>query len=143
MDFKDLDKVLSIEVASSLTPWSKNMFLGEMLNPFAYCFIIKNEEHIEHRPIIGYICFRLIGDESELFNISVHPQYRRLGIGKKLMQFYMEFCNKMRIKTFYLDVNSTNHPALQLYQLFSYQAVKVRQKFYQGKYDALLMMKKV
>jgi ribosomal-protein-alanine N-acetyltransferase len=142
MDIKDLDEVLFIDISSSLTPWSKKMFMEEMLNPFAYCFIIQFKENSEHHQVIGYICFRMIEDESELLNICVHPHYRQLGIGKKMMQFYIEFCCKKEIKTFYLDVNFTNQPAIQLYQLFSYQSVGVRQKFYQGKFDALLMMKR-
>jgi ribosomal-protein-alanine acetyltransferase len=142
MDIEDLDEVLFIEASSSLTPWSKKMFMEEMLNPLGYCFIIKFGENSEHHQVIGFICFRIIEDESELLNICVHSHYRQLGIGKKMMQFYIDFCRKKEIKTFYLDVNFTNQPAIQLYQLFSYQSVGVRQKFYQGKFDALLMMKK-
>jgi ribosomal protein S18 acetylase RimI-like enzyme len=65
-----------------------------------------------------------------------------MGIGKKLMQFYIGFCRKMKIKTFYLEVNALNQSAVHLYQHFSYQSLGMRRKFYQGKFDALLMTKK-
>lgn len=141
MENKDLDELLDMEAFSSLNPWSKNMFIEEMQNPFTYCFVIK----IEGRPrdqMMGFICFRNIGNESELLNICVHPQYRQMGIGKKLMQFYIGFCRKKKIKTFYLEVNASNQSAVNLYQLFSYQSLGMRKKFYQGKFDALLMVKK-
>ena len=140
MEPKDLEEVLSM-AASSPIPWSKNMFVEEMQNPFSHCFIIKVEEISKHQ-VVGFICFRNIGDESELLNVCVHPQYRQSGIGKKLMQFYIDFCHQINIKTFHLEVNASNQPAIHLYQLFSYQSVGVRKKFYEGRFDALRMIKK-
>lgn len=117
------------------------MFIEELANPLAYCYTIKFKGKTDLHTI-GFICFRIIGDESELFNICVHPQYRKRGMGKKLMQFYIEFCKQMKVKAFFLDVNSENQIAFRLYQLFSYTPVGIRQKFYRGKFDALLMVKK-
>jgi ribosomal-protein-alanine N-acetyltransferase len=142
MDIQDLEDVFSIETSASLTPWSKNMFVEEMRNRFAYCFVLKIEDGSK-QPVIGFICFRNIKEESELLNISVRPNYRQLGIGKKLMQFYIDFSNRRGIRTFYLEVNASNQSAIHLYRLFSYQSSGVRKKFYQGKFDALLMMKMV
>lgn len=142
MDISDLEEVLFIETSASLTPWSKKMFIKEIQNPFAYSFVIKIEGRAK-QSVIGFICFQTIIDESELHNICVHPLYRQLGIGKKLMQFYIEFCIRLGIKTFYLEVYSSNQLAIHLYQCFSYQSLGMRRKFYQGKFDALLMMKTV
>lgn len=140
MDIKDLHEVQFIAASSSLNPWSKNMFIGEMGNPFSHCFIIKIRE-IPNPPVLGFICFRNIEDESELLNICVHPQYRQLGIGKRLMQFYIGFSSRKKIKTHYLEVNSSNLSAINLYQSFSYQSLGIRKKFYQGGFDAILMVK--
>lgn len=142
MHVEDLDEVLLIiEASSSLSPWSKNMFIEEILNPLAYCFIIKNEK-VPTDQIIGFICFRNIGDESELLNIAVHPQHRQIGIGNKLMQFYLHFCRQVGIKTFHLEVNTSNPSAIHLYRLLSYEPVGLRKKFYDGKSDALIMIKR-
>ncbi len=142
MDVADLGEVLSIEAASSLSPWSGKMFIEELMNPLAHCFVIEHEG-IPRQQIIGFICFRDIGGESELLNIAVHPQYRQAGMGKKLMEFYIDFCTQRQIKKFYLEVNASNLSAIHLYQSFSYQPVGVRKKFYQGDSDALLMVKKI
>jgi ribosomal-protein-alanine N-acetyltransferase len=142
MDIKDLDEVLSIALSSSLDHWSKEMFIGEMRNPFSHCFITKIREMPNH-PVLGFICFRNIEDESELLNICVHPQHRQSGIGKRLMQFYIGFSTRKKTKTFYLEVNSSNLPAINLYQSFSYQWFGIRKKFYQAIFDAILMVKKV
>lgn len=141
MENKDLSEVLLMEAASFSTPWSKAMFIEEMENPFAYSITVKQKETPKHL-ILGFFCFRNIRDESELFKICVHPQHRRLGIGKKMMRYYMEFCYSRDIKTFYLEVEAFNQAAIHLYQLFSYQPSGIRKKFYQNTCDALLMVKK-
>jgi ribosomal-protein-alanine N-acetyltransferase len=142
MNLQDLDEVLSVETSTSLTPWSPNMFIEEMQNPFAYCFVMKRENGSKPS-VIGFICFRNVTEESELVNIGVHPHYRQKGLGRKLMQFYIDFCNPLRIKTFYLEVNASNQAAIHLYQCFSYQSFGMRKNFYQGKFNALLMKKEV
>jgi ribosomal-protein-alanine N-acetyltransferase len=142
MDIKDLDEVCSIEASQSPTPWSKNMFTEEMGNTSAYCFVIKRMDEAR-QPVIGYVCFRNIVDESELLNIGVHPDQQRVGVGKKLMEFYIDFSRQRGAKNFYLEVNPSNQSAIHLYQSFSYQSSATRKRFYHGKFDALLMVKKV
>ena len=141
MDIQDLDEVLSLESPGSGALWSKNMFIEEMRNPFAYCFVMKIQDRSKQR-VIGFICFRNLAEESELLNICVDSDYRQLGAGKKLMEFYVEFGSRKGIKTFHLEVHSSNHSAIRLYQLFSYQLSGMRKNFYQGKFDALLMTRR-
>jgi ribosomal-protein-alanine N-acetyltransferase len=142
MGIEDLNEVFDIESFSSLLPWSKKMFFDEIKNPFSYCFTIRSNGVPQCR-VMGFICFRNIGEESELLNICVHPQYRRMGIGKRLMRFYIDFSHGMKIKTFHLEVNVSNQPAIQLYQFFCYQLSGKRRNFYKNKFDALLMTRKV
>jgi ribosomal-protein-alanine N-acetyltransferase len=141
MEILDLDEVISLESSNPDTRWSKNMFVEEMKNPSGYCFVMKMKDRIRQR-VIGFICFRNVEEESELFNICVHPDYRRSGVGKRLMGFYVEFGRLRGIKTYHLEVLSSNQPAIHLYRLFSYESSGTRKKFYQGKFDALLMTKK-
>ena len=141
MILEDLEEVLSIETSDSLTPWSSRMFIEEMRNAFSFCFVIKKEDESK-QPVVGFICFRYMAEESELLKICVHPVYRQLGVGKRLMTFYIDFSRQRGIKTFYLEVFSSNHSAIHLYQSFSYRSSGMRKKFYQGKFDALLMTKK-
>ena len=70
MDIQDLDEVLSLESPGSGALWSKNMFIEEMRNPFAYCFVMKIQDRSKQR-VIGFICFRNLAEESELLNICV------------------------------------------------------------------------
>ncbi len=142
MGIQDLDEVIALESPNPDTRWSKNMFVGEMGNPFGYCFVMKVEDRCKQR-VMGFICFRNVTEESELFKICVHSDYRRFGVGKRLMEFYVEFSRRRGIKTFHLEVHISNQPAIRLYRLFSYESSGVRKNFYQGKFDALLMTKTI
>jgi ribosomal-protein-alanine N-acetyltransferase len=118
------------------------MFLEEMQHPLAHCFVMKRTNGSNH-PVVGFICFRNVTEESELLKICVHPDYRRLGIGKKLMQFYIDFGRRRGVRSFHLEVDPSNQPAIHLYQSFSYEPSGTRKKFYQGTFDALLMMRQI
>ena len=139
---EDLDEVFSIETSDSISPWSKKMFLDEMQHPFAYCFVMERKDRPRHH-VVGFICFRNVTEESELLKICVHADYRQLGIGKKLMQFYLDFGRRRGVRNFHLEVNSSNQPAIRLYRSFSYELSGTRKKFYHGKFDALLMMRQL
>lgn len=140
MTSEDLPEVLAISSSFPLNPWSEKMFLEEMANPLSSCFVAKMGRD-PNSSVIGFICFREVLDESELLHLCVHPQYRQKGVGKRLMQFYIDFCLQRGIRTFYLEVDPSNQPALNLYKLFSYQSLKVRKNFYPKRREGLVMVK--
>ncbi len=141
MEVSDLDEVVDIDASSRSTPWSRQSFLEELGNPFSYCFTLKRRRGI-HDQTRGFICFRIVDEESELFVLAIHPQCRQQGLGKKLMRFYFDLCSRRKIRTFYLEAGASNQSAIRLYQSFAYQPVGIRSKLYRGREDALLMMRK-
>ena len=131
-----------METTSSPTPWSKQMFIQEFDHPYASCFVMIAKEPAEPQ-VIGFICFRNVGEESELLNICVHPDHRHLGVGRELMAFYTDTSLQRGTKMFHLEVNRANPVALRLYDSFSYLPVGVSPKFYRGECDAVRMTKRV
>ena len=142
MDPQDLEEVVSLSATSPSNPWSKQMFIEEMQHPNASCYVMTSGEPSTASPL-GFLCFRNVGDESDLLNIGVHPESRGCGIGKKLMTFYVEECQQRGAKTLYLEVDPRNQPAVRLYLSQAYRKNGVRKNFYQGKFDALLMMRTI
>jgi len=142
MQAGDLEEVCRMETTSSPTPWSKQMFIQEFDHPYASCFVMIAKEPAEPQ-VIGFICFRNVGEESELLNICVHPDHRHLGVGRELMAFYTDTSLQRGTKMFHLEVNRANPVALRLYDSFSYLPVGVSPKFYRGEFDAVRMTKRV
>lgn len=137
----DIEDIQSIDSSSSFhSPWSKKVWLEEFQNPLSHCYVVKYKEGEKNRKeIIGFICFRIVGEESELLNIGVHPKERGKGIGKRLMNFYIDYCKEKGVKNLFLEVSVNNLLAFHLYQTFHYQIIGTRKKFYSGEVDALLM----
>jgi len=138
MVIEDVEEVQAID-SSFLQPWSKKMWIEEFRSPLSHCYVMKRKEVKDSPRLIGFICFNHIGEESDLLNLGVHPHYRLKGIGRDLMNFYIDFCKQEGIKYFYLEVSVSNLPAIRLYQSFHYQIIGSRKKFYEGRVDALLM----
>ncbi len=143
MEVGDLEKVLSIAATDLSNPWSKNMFFEELSNPSSHCFVLFERRHSHWEELLGYICFRNIDGESELLSIAIASAYRQRGLGKMLMEFYIDFCNQRGVKKFYLEVNPQNISALRLYHSFSYKEVGRRKKFYRNREDALVMERSI
>lgn len=139
MKVEDVENILPIAAANLLNPWSKNMFLEELAQPFSHCFILSRKNNGHKDSPLGFICFRNLGEESELLNIAVTPLHRQKGLAKKLMECYIDFSYQSGVKKYYLEVNPHNIPAVRLYQSFAYQPAGKRKDFYQGKYEALVM----
>jgi ribosomal-protein-alanine N-acetyltransferase len=138
----DLDEIFAIETASSLTPWSRKLFLEEMAHPYGHCFSMIL--HGDPKPrLIAYLCFRTLGDESELLNLAVHPDYRRRGVARHLLVFYIDFCRREKVRKSFLEVATENEAALHLYRSFNYRPAGRRPGFYLGRFDALTMEKEI
>jgi [ribosomal protein S18]-alanine N-acetyltransferase len=145
MEESDLDQILRIEASSGWSSWSRQSFIEELKNPFSHCFTLRVQNDPGNQfgdEIAGFICFRLLGDESELLNLAIHSRHRRKGFGSQLMGFYIDFCRPRKVETFYLETGVTNQPAIRLYQSFAYQPAGIRPRFYPRKEDALLMTRR-
>ncbi len=141
MKDRDLNEVLAIAGTSRWTSWSQESFSGELKNPSSYCFVLVAEETATNR-IIGFICFRIVDDESELLNIGIHPEFRQRGCGRRLLEFYIDFCRCQNVHSLYLETAVSNEAAIHLYRSFGYDSAGLRSRFYRQEEDALLMMKR-
>jgi [ribosomal protein S18]-alanine N-acetyltransferase len=137
----DLDEIVRIEALSGLTSWSRQSFLGELKNPLSFCFCLKREKE-RTCLVLGFICLRIVREDSELLNLGIDPQCRQKGWGRHLMRFYIDFCHERKVKIYHLETGVSNEPAIRLYESFAYRRTGIRPKFYGGRQDALLMMRR-
>jgi ribosomal-protein-alanine N-acetyltransferase len=77
----------------------------------------------------GFYLSRTGYEEEELLLFAVHPEYRRLGLGKSLLA---EFCAaaKMRGANRLLLEMRKGNPAVTLYQRFGFQPIGERPNYY-------------
>ena len=79
-------------------------------------------------------------DEADITDVAVRPQYRRRGIGLKLVTIMMGLMKHMGVASVLLEVRESNLPAQNCYAQAGFTVVGRRKNYYElPKEDALLM----
>ena len=58
-----------------------------------------------------------------IYTFAVHPKYLKKGIGKRLMDFIIQYSEEMNIKAIRLDVYEKNKPAIKLYKKYGFEYI--------------------
>lgn len=102
----------------------------------------RKAETFEASDLIGYCVLRIIGDEAEVLNLCVAPEYRRGGAGDLLMDVMMQKCQTSFVTAVFLEVRSQNEAARGLYRKHGFQDIDVRKAYYDAPEDDAVIMKK-
>ena len=109
-----------------------------------YTFI-SNQDNIfilSHPKPVGYLKARVTTDEIEIISILIDKKFRKIGIGKSLLNKLLSIALKKKIKNIFLEVSVENQIAINLYKKFNFIKVGKRENYYlqHGKYiDADIM----
>ena len=137
---KDIEGIFQISNLSFKLPWSMESIKSEVDNPLAKYIIAKD---IESNKVLGFIGIWIILGEGDITNIAVHPEFRKLGIGEKLLSSMLNLCESLNCNIINLEVRSSNLPAISLYKKLNFLEVGLRKGYYEdNKEDAILMQYK-
>ena len=109
-----------------------------------YSFI-SNQDNIfilSHPKPVGYIKARVTRDEIEIISIIIDKKFRKVGIGKSLLNKLLNIAVKKKINNIFLEVSVENQIAISLYKKFNFIKVGKRKNYYfqNGRYiDADIM----
>ncbi|MEG6586831.1 ribosomal protein S18-alanine N-acetyltransferase [Dendrosporobacter sp. 1207_IL3150] len=132
---EDIEDVLAVEVLSFSTPWSQDAFESEITNKLAYYLVLE-----DNRQVIGYAGMWLILDEAHITNIAIIPQYRRSGLGEKLLLEMIQKAKLHGAASMTLEVRVSNNAAQCLYEKLGFEKRGIRKQYYTDtKEDALIM----
>ena len=116
-------------------PWPDGSFTREVFNPGARCWVVE-----EDGQLVGALVIWLVLDEAHIATIATHPDYRRRGIGRALLQTGMDAAYAEGARIYHLEVRAGNAAAIKLYETFGYEIVGRRPRYYHDNgEDALLM----
>ena len=114
--------------------WNINILKSELDNNNSLYFVAKEEKEI-----VGFVGTLINVDFTEITNIVVKKDFRKLGIGKMLLEKIIEEAKKNGKNLIYLEVNENNVNAINLYKKYRFEEVGRRKKYYNQKDDAILM----
>ena len=137
MSQEDVEEVARLEKICFSDPWSKETFVEELGLKLAIPLVAKLGEKM-----VGYTCLWHLDDQLEIANIAVSPDYRKEGIGEKMMRRIQREAKERNCKSIILTVRESNVAAISLYTKFDFVEVGRRKKYYRmPTEDALTMVK--
>lgn len=135
MTTADIENVIAIERASFQFPWSTRFFLDELQVDCARSILAEVDGRI-----VGYVLFWLVSEEVDIHNIAVHPDFRRQGIGRLLLEQVVAAARRQERLRVTLDVRFSNASAQSLYRRFGFVARGLRKAYYSDNGEDALVM---
>ena len=123
--------------STTIKLWSQNQWQKELENDFVTTIGI----YLNNK-LLGLCVFQKIYDEAEIRYLSIHPYFKRRGLGKKLIYKIFKECKNENIKRIFLEVSLNNKQALSFYDYLGFKTINIRKKYYKDGSDALLKEKK-
>lgn len=130
----DLSAVAEIERLCFSEPWSEKSL--ELLLKGDNLGVVATEDG----RVAAYVGFISIAPEGEITNVATHPDFRRRGIARELLDFLKLRAAERGIESVYLEVRRSNDAARTLYEEQGFLVIGERKGFYKNpKEDAVLM----
>jgi ribosomal-protein-alanine N-acetyltransferase len=137
MSNSDLPEVIEIENVCHAMPWTSNSFEYEISNEEAILRVA-----VLGGQVVGYVCVRTILDMTHLLNLSVLPEFRRLGIGSILLNSVLRTLRQLDSDSdVTLEVRESNIAAIKLYEKFGFVITGKRRDYFKKPDEDAAIMK--
>jgi ribosomal-protein-alanine N-acetyltransferase len=132
----DIDKVIAGEERVFGVSLGYDLIYSDLtLNPYAYYVVLEIDNEVH-----GYIGM-WITDNLEIINLYVDEEYQGMGFGNMIMDFVVNICMQSKIQNLSLEVRSSNSKAISLYEKYGLKKSHIREKYYDNKEDAIVMVR--
>ena len=132
-----ITQIAQIEKICFSAPWSENLISSELGNRLSFWLVAMDGD-----TVAGYVGSQSVLDEADMMNVAVHPDYRRQGIGEKLVLALCDALREKGIRGVMLEVRQSNAPAITLYEKLGFVHVGMRPNYYRLPRENALIMRK-
>ena len=137
MEQAHVSQVAQLEKLCFSDPWSEKSVASELTNPLS-CWLVA----LEGNRVAGYVGSQTVLDESDMMNIAVHPECRRQGVARRLIEELIAQLTLRGSHCLTLEVRASNAPAITLYEGLGFVQVGLRKNYYRNpKEDAMILRK--
>lgn len=126
----DVEALTALENRCFRWPWGRLSFESEFTAPGAESLVARRAASAAGDEIVGYLFYRFMGDEVDLFRIAVSPEWRRQGIGSRMVSACLETALRRGIAAAVLEVRPSNSEAVELYRKFGFRVIATRPGYY-------------
>lgn len=122
----DLNGVQLVEQAAYAYPWSRAVFRDCLLAGY-YSLVLDVGGNVS-----GYAIMSIAAAEAHLLNLCVHPELRRLGYGRRLLNALLFKAEDASLSQVFLEVRPSNQAAIELYKSAGFEEIGIRPAYYQA-----------
>lgn len=126
-----------IEKTCFSCPWSEVTLASEMKNQLNDFYGAFDENGVP----AGYAGMQTVFDETSILNVAVLPKFRRHGAGRALVEALVARARERGAKTVYLEVRTSNLPAIGLYESLGFVFFGVRKGYYKSPTENALLLR--
>jgi ribosomal-protein-alanine N-acetyltransferase len=76
--------------------------------------------------LVGYACADVMGSEGQIIRVAVHPDARRQGIGRALLNAALTHCHANGARSVVVNTQESNQASLTLYEGYGFRRVGQR-----------------
>ena len=136
MTLDDLPTVVELDKISFSLPWPEKSFRFEITDNLASrCWVAEVDGRLVAM-LVGW----LLVDDIHIATIATHPDFRRQGIGRKLLSHALSRAVVEGARSSFLEVRESNLAAQEMYRQFGYEPTGRRKRYYKDNdEDAILM----
>lgn len=131
----DAVRLHEIERACFSDPWPLTTFTAICAGAGMHCGVVEVDG-----VVVGYWVGQRVDGEAELMNLAVDPSRRSRGIGRQLLQHFIEAMGGTQRTTIFLEVRASNDAALDLYLLAGFEALDRRKAYYSKPTEDAIVM---
>ncbi len=132
----DVAAVYATECAACAFPWTDGIFRDCLRVNYA-CWV-----GVRAREIVAHGIMSVAVGECHIFNLCVHPEHQRQGLGRCMLRHLLAQALGHRAETAFLEVRATNTAARALYAAEGFCEIGVRRNYYparKGREDAIVL----
>ncbi|HIT42007.1 MAG TPA: ribosomal protein S18-alanine N-acetyltransferase [Candidatus Caccovicinus merdipullorum] len=131
----DLEQAAAIEAACFREPWSLDLLSSGFENKWNLYLAAEEDGRLA-----GYGAVCVIAGEGEIQRIAVLEEFRRQGLGRKLLDAMVAAARNRGARAMTLEVRESNEPAIKLYFSAGFRTEAQRKDYYRNpREDALIM----
>ena len=130
MRLSDIPAVHEIERLSFTTPWPSYAFEQELTANRLARYVVARIGPASDARVVGFAGIWLMVDEAHITTFGVHPDWRRLGVGRLLLLRLLELALELRAVRMTLEVRVGNEAAKALYRGFGFSVAGRRPRYY-------------
>jgi len=91
--------------------------------------------------VVGYAGLQLLVDHADITAIAVSKNHLKKGIATLLLNKLIEKCKGLHMDKMFLEVRTSNTPAINLYEKLGFKKISTRKNYYENNEDAYIYQK--